>query len=100
MKVVTDLPPQIKAFSYVKNHHFVALEDTDGNKTKLNASGVLIGDCVECKEKCIALTNTGNMTCTHCGGAVKWAWNKPQLAFIPEHESMFMGFAAKKDNGS
>jgi hypothetical protein len=89
MKVITCLPAKIKAFSYVKNHHYVALEDVHGNKTKLNATGILVGDCVECKEKCLALSHQGNMNCTHCGGVVKWAWHKPQLAFIPENESMF-----------
>lgn len=90
-KITARLPPNIKKFSWTRNHHFLELEDEKGNRTKLNASGVLIGSCLSCKERCLALTNQGNMSCTHCGGAVKWAWTKLQLAFIPEHESKFMG---------
>ena len=100
MKVSTDLPVEIHRFVYVKNHHFIELEDKEGNRTKLNASGILIGDCQSCKEKCIALTNNGNMACTHCGGPVKWAWNKPQLAFIPESESTFLGWNVKEPGKS
>lgn len=91
------LPPGIKGVRYVKNHHFIELEDDKGNKTKLNASALLVGSCTDCKETCFAATNSGNMTCTHCGGPVKWAWSRPQLSFIPEHESQFMGIDSNKN---
>jgi hypothetical protein len=91
------LPPGIKAVRYVKNHHFIELEDDKGNKTKLNASALLVGSCTSCKETCFAASNQGSMTCTHCGGAVKWAWSRPQLSFIPEHESEFMGVDIHKN---
>ncbi len=75
----------------MKNHHFIELEDSKGNKVKLNASGLLVGNCTECEMQVFAISNSGHMACTHCGGAVKWAWSKPQLSFIAEHESEFMG---------
>jgi len=93
VKIVTSLPASVKGFHFVKNHHFVELEDSEGNKIKLNAAEILVGTCTGCTQQCVALVNSGAMMCTHCGGNVKWAWSRPQLAFIPEHESQFMGWA-------
>lgn len=95
--VRASLPKGIRSFTWVRNHHYVELEDANGNRVKLNADAVLIGECEACKERCIALSNTGAMMCTHCGGCVRWAWSKPQLAFIPEQESKFMGWAVHKN---
>jgi len=97
VKITTNLPDDVHGIVYVKNTHFIELEDDKGNRTKLNASGLLIGQCQECKERVVALTNQGKMTCTHCGSAVKWAWTRPQLAFVPEHESKFLGWDADKN---
>lgn len=97
MKISADLPSFAHSFRYVKNHHWIEIEDKDGNKTKLNATGILVGACADCKERCVALTNQGNMTCTHCGGSVAWAWSRPQLAFVPEKESTFLGWTKPPD---
>lgn len=97
VKLTVVLPPSVKGVTYVKNHHYIELEDTAGNKIKLNASGILVGKCDECKTTVFALHNSGLMACTHCSGAVKWAWAKPQLAFVAEHESEFMGMDAGKN---
>ncbi len=89
MKIETHLPSDVRSISYVKNHHYIKIEDSAGNTTQLNASAILIGDCESCQEKCLAFNRIGNMRCTHCGGYVKWAWSRPQLSFIPEKESDF-----------
>lgn len=73
-------------------NHYVELTDDKGNAIRLTASGVLLGKCAECIEIVVALSNIGMMRCTHCGGAVKWQWAKPQLAFLPEEESKFLGW--------
>lgn len=91
VKLTAVLPPNVKGLRYVKNHHFIELEDSKGNKIKLNASGILVGLCADCNTTVFALHNAGLMACTHCSGRVKWAWSKPQLSFIAEHESEFMG---------
>lgn len=88
------MPASIRKFSWTRNHHFIELEDEQGNTVKMLAGGILAGECTECKAAVIALQHSGSMRCTHCGGAVKWAWSKPQLAFIPEHESEFFGVDA------
>jgi hypothetical protein len=88
------LPPTVRAFTWVRNHHFIELEDEHGNKSKMLAGGILAGECIECKAAVLALQHSGAMRCTHCSGAVKWQWSKPQLAFIPEHESEFFGVDA------
>lgn len=95
--VKTFMPPSVRAVKWVRNHHFIELEDEHGNATKLLAGGVLLGECAACQAACIALQNNGKMRCTHCGGAVKWQWAKPQLAFIPEHESQFFGWDRGKN---
>lgn len=90
------VPPEgVRSFAWHRNHHFVELEDRDGNRTKLDAGGVIIGICDMCQARLIAFSHSGAMACTHCLSTnVKWAWMKPQLAFIPEQESQFMGWAA------
>lgn len=95
MIVTVNVPTAVKGFRFLKNHHFVELQDADGNKIVLDADTILLGDCTACQAKVAAFTNAGTMTCTHCGGAVKWRYVRPQLAFIAEHESKFMGWDAE-----
>ncbi len=90
MKISINLPDEVKGVTYVKNHHWVELEDIHGNKTKLTASALLMGHCKACKEVNIALAKMGNMQCTYCGSGVDWLWTRPQLAFIPQKESDFI----------
>jgi hypothetical protein len=97
MKVVTSLPDFVHGFRYVKNHHFIELTDNDGNKVTLNAGGIMLGDCKECKAKVAAFENRERMICTHCGGQVTWQWTRPQLAFVPEKESDFKSVPVKKE---
>ena len=96
-RISTHLPATVRSFTWVRNHHYVELEDVDGERTRLDATTILLGDCTVCKERVVALTNNGEMTCTHCRGAVKWRYARPQVAFIAEHESRFMGIDAPKN---
>jgi hypothetical protein len=98
VKISASLPNEVKSISYFKNHLGIILEDHEGNTTKLNATGVLIGKCGACEAMCVALSSMGDMKCTHCGGAVKWAWHKPQIAFLPESASGFLGADAWRNS--
>lgn len=94
VKIETHLPEKIHGVTYVTNTHFLKLHDDAEHELKLNAVGVLRGDCDDCKAELLALERSGDMVCTHCrSSSVKWRWLKLQLAFLPEHESQYMGFA-------
>lgn len=93
MKIQTKLPKQVHAMCYVKNSHFIELEDDDGNKTKVNATGVVRYDCTACKYTFLAFENNGEISCPLCQakGAAKPKWYVPQLSFVPEKKSDFKG---------
>ncbi len=87
------LPATVRRFSWTRNHHFLEIEDERGNKAKLHAGGLLRGECEgESRHVVFAVTRDGAMVCGHCLSPVKWQWVRPQLAFLPEHEAMLMGF--------
>jgi hypothetical protein len=90
--VTTKLPANVRSFMWVRNHHYVQLEDEEGNTVKLHAGGLLRGVCTQCNEVNFASSNQGAMVCTHCLSPVQWQWTKPQIAFVPEHEAKFLGF--------
>lgn len=90
MKIETHLPAEIVGFEYRKNHHWLKLKNDKGQEIKLNATGVLVGQCTVCDAMVLAFSNMGNMVCTHCQSPVKWQWTKPQLSFVPETESDFI----------
>lgn len=94
VNVKAALPATVRRFSWTRNHHFVELEDEHGNTVKLHAGGVLRGECTACKSVVFATTHQGAMVCPHCLSAVKWAWSKIQLAFLPEEQAKFHGFDA------
>lgn len=94
------LPANVRRFTWVRNHHYVEVEDEQGNKAKLHAGGLVRGECTKCKAVVFATRNEGAMVCPHCLSPVMWAWSKPQLAFLPEHEAQLMGFDAPSVNGA
>lgn len=96
MNISANLPNSVHGMRFVKNHHFVELQDVDGNKIVLDATTILLGDCTACAQRVAAFTNMGAMACTHCGEAVKWRYVKPQLAFVAENESQFLGWDTEK----
>ncbi len=95
MNVSAKLPDEVRSFRFVKNHHYVALEDADGNKMQLDAATIMLCDCVDaaCAQRFAVFTNTGAMVCPHCKGPARGRYVRPQLAFIAESESQFMGWA-------
>ncbi len=94
VSVSASLPSTVRSFTWVRNHHYVQLEDEKGNTIKLHAGGVLRGECTECKAISFCTRHEGAMVCPHCLGKMSWEWSKIQLAFLPEHEAQFMGFDA------
>lgn len=89
MKIQTHLPDDIHAFRYVKNSHYIELEDSNKNVIKLVAKSMVKGVCTKCNETIWAETRSGLMRCPHCVSNVKWVWGKAQLVFVPEEESEF-----------
>ncbi len=92
--VKASLPSTVRRFTWVRNHHYVEMEDESGHTVKLHAGGVLRGECTKCHSVIFATTHQGAMICPHCLSPVKWQWSKIQLAFLPEEESKFHGFDA------
>jgi hypothetical protein len=91
MIVRTSLPSSIRSFKYVKNHHYIELEDEHGNKIRLIAMSLLKGTCTHCNNDVYVKTRIGAMTCPHClVASVNWVWGDAQLSFVPEKESAFV----------
>jgi len=93
MKLTTNFPEQVRAVTYVKNHHYLELEDNDGNRVKLDASGVVKYECKKCGFIFLAFENHGDLACPDCGeiGMAKPTWLVPQLSFVPERPCKFVG---------
>ena len=99
MKLITNFPSEVHAVTYVKNSHYLELEDDDGHCTKLDASGVVKYTCEKCGFLFLTFENHGDITCPSCAeqGAAKPVWYVPQLSFVPERECEFAGgFKIKK----
>jgi hypothetical protein len=103
MKVSAFLPSQIRGFRYVTNHHYVELEDKEGNVVKLPAKTLLKVACD--RSPCgfsffVESETTFNLPVQcHCGGKLVHAWGSGQLAFVPEGESRFTPPAQTGDIG-
>ena len=89
MKITTNLPKSVHSFKYVKNSHYIELEDDSGKKTKLLASSLIRGECQDCFYEFYSPSNQGKLSCPSCNGTVEWVWGKVQLCFVPEKESDF-----------
>ena len=90
MKLAADLPHHVHTMKYVKNHHYIELEDKAGNKHKVLATGLLKGECQACHYVFYSDTNRGDIRCPACYVTkVVWTLGKLQLCFIPEIESGF-----------
>ena len=99
MKISTNLPPHVHGVTYVKNTHFIELEDDEGNRTHINATSIVKYECKDCKFIFFALSNHGTISCPLCG--VKECaipvWYEPQLSFVPEKPSKFKGIDCNPD---
>jgi len=86
----THVPDWVKGFRYVKNHHFIELEDKHGNVHRLAALSLIKGVCTACGGEVFVRSRLGAMVCPHCAcGEMNWVWGTAQLSFVPELESNF-----------
>jgi len=104
MKIRTNLPSRVHGITYVKNTHYIDLEDDSGHHARIDATGIVKYKCDKCKFVFWTTSNHGTMACPMCHDqdCVKPAWYKPQLSFIPEKPSDFKGnfkFEKKKTRG-
>jgi len=92
MKITYQGPEGIKSFRYGPNHHYVELEDPDGNTAHLPATDIMKIDCSSCDMSFFVKSNYGLRTCVYCSAPAEQlnkSWGKMQVAFIPEDESAF-----------
>lgn len=89
MRVRTNLPDSVHSFTYVKNSHWIELEDTQGTKHKLLDNALLRFDCTECDFFFLTAHNPGNLHCPVCKAAMSQKWQRMQVCFIPEQETTF-----------
>lgn len=83
------LPAGWKLRRYVANHHYVEIEDPNGEVVRLPATSLVKGECRDCSQVFFVESRLGAMTCPHCGGGVSWVWGRARLAFIAEAEAHF-----------
>jgi hypothetical protein len=87
------LPEGWKVRNYVKNHHYIELEDDEGNTYRVMATDLIRGVCIGCKMSFYVEARYGEMCCPHCRGGVNWVWGDAKLAFVPEVGSQFKSSA-------
>jgi len=89
IRIRTHLPKTV-GFKYKPNHHFVELEDSEGNVAHLPAHGVMAHGCGDCNMQWLTMTNMCSF-CPSCGSSnVVRRWGALQVAFVPEKESSFI----------
>ena len=97
MKIQTKLPDGVQSIKYVKNHHWIELEDCEGNKTKLNDNGMIRYECPGCQFYCYTDCNRGILLCPVCRTVnLTKQWQLLQVCFVPEKESNFNMDTKKK----
>lgn len=90
MKIETSLPDEINAFQYVKNSHYIKMQDNEKREIKLCAKQVMRGECPKCRYSYYTEMPPQDEHCPRCLTAMTWAWGRAQISFIPEDESDFM----------
>lgn len=94
--IESNIPNDVKSFEYGKNHHYLRLQDGDGNETVMVEYGLIKYQCEKCRFIFFALTHQANH-CARCGySGLKPQWTRPQVALVPEQESDFK-MSVKKD---
>lgn len=88
-RVRAQLPLGYKLRDYVPNHHYVEIEDPNGNVHHMPAVELIEGKCRTCSQVFFVKTRQGDMTCPHCRGGVDWVWGEARLAFVPETAAHF-----------
>lgn len=89
MKIQTNLPESVHSLQYVKNHHWIELEDTQGRKIRLHDNGLVRYECPGCKFFCLTASNSGKLGCPVCRTVMVQQWQRMQVCFVPEQESDF-----------
>jgi RNA polymerase subunit RPABC4/transcription elongation factor Spt4 len=85
--IETDIVGAVKAFTYVKNCHYLKITDDQGRSTTLLESGLIRYWCVDCSHLHYSPENRSAL-CPACGGTrLQQQWMRPQLSLIPEDES-------------
>jgi len=93
--LTSNIPGTVKVFRYVKNSHYLSLQDHEGNETTLLEHGVIAYTCGACGLRWWTESNTSTI-CPSCACSdISQVWVKPQVALIPELES---GFELVKKN--
>jgi hypothetical protein len=91
MTIRANLPVGWKVLNYKPNHHYIELEDDEGNTHRLLATDLIKGICSTCKQAIYVETRIGAMACPHCiTGVVTWVWGNVKLSFVPEPGSRFV----------
>ena len=91
-KIRTHLPEDIHGVRYVKNTHFLEIEDDKERVWRGGATGVVKYVCKVCKGFLYSPSNYGRIPCNlpGCGQSMMDPqWHKPQLSFVPEEVSDF-----------
>lgn len=91
MRLRANLPPGWRVVNYVANHHYIELEDDQGNTYKVMATDLIKGTCTSCKNSIYVESRIGAMACPHCqSGTVNWVWGEAKISFVPEPHSRFI----------
>jgi hypothetical protein len=95
MTIRANLPAGWTFLNYKPNHHYIELEDDQGNVHRLLATDLIRGVCAECGLSVYVETRLGAMACPHCvTGTVTWLWGDAKLSFTPELNSRFVSKSA------
>ncbi len=99
LKITTHLPNEIHSITYVKNSHWIELEDHDGVKHKMHDNGMVRYECSDpdCGFACLTFTSHGEILCPLCSGPLVPVWHRMQVCFVPEKESAFAMPQTRKD---
>lgn len=89
MRISTNLPAAIHSLMYVKNSHWIELEDHDGRRTRLFDNALMRYTCRACAFLCLCPSNAGPLRCPLCGQTLDQEWQRVQVCFVPEDESDF-----------
>jgi hypothetical protein len=92
-KIRTNLPERIHGVRYVKNSHYLELEDEQERAWRGGATGIVKYTCQhpDCKSTYYQPSNNGKQKCPvlGCDGMALPIWHKAQLSFVPEEPSQY-----------
>lgn len=99
MKIATNLPNSIHGITYVKNSHWIELEDTNGTRHRMHDNSLVRYECgSSCGFFMLAPSHVGNFTCPACkAGPMRHQWQRMQVCFVPERETDFYMPQADED---